>query len=206
MVENDMIDEELGIDLTDADRVDTSAPIDYTAHEYERVEEDAPDRCQGITSHGQCNIRALPGTQYCPMHGGRVSQLAQNKQELKNLKINKYRARLMELGSSDAILSLRDEIAVIRMTLESVVNQCETTAAIVAYAPTIQTLAVQTGKLVEQCAKVEEKTGNLLSIDQLMQFSSEVLDLIIKEVPAEAAQNRIADRMVEIMEDVKTGQ
>jgi hypothetical protein len=40
-----------------------------TEKQYQRVEDDDPERCQAVTTRGQCKIKSLPGSKYCPIHG-----------------------------------------------------------------------------------------------------------------------------------------
>lgn len=174
----------------------------YRNRDFERVPDDSPRRCQGVTKQGQCSIIAVEGGTYCRLHGGFPQQRSIQARQLKNLRLNQFNERMSELSNSDEILSLRDEAAVLRMTLEQLLNSCKGAADLVVNAPVISDLVMKTGKLVSDCARIEERTGNLLSIDQVMQFASEMLDLIVAEVSDPAAQERIADKLDDLVNNI----
>lgn len=167
---------------------------------YERVEPDDPNRCQANSSHGQCNFKAVEGRQYCQMHGGARGKSAERKEELRNLKLTKFKGRLARLGNSSQLMSLRDEIAVARMTLEETVNSCEGTSDLITMSPQISSLVQNISKLVKSCHDIEEKTGHLLSKDELTNFASQVIDIIVAHVKDEQVIKNIAEAIVEVTE------
>ena len=47
---------------------------------WERVDEDSPDRCQCIMPNtGQCMLKAVKDSSYCPAHGGNKAFQAKEK-------------------------------------------------------------------------------------------------------------------------------
>jgi hypothetical protein len=167
-------------------------------NKFERVSDPLdPRRCQGNDARGQCQMVAVEGSSYCMRHGGSSAIRKREQTELRNLKLTKFKARLAQLGSSPDLMSLRDEIAVTRMTLEEVINQCEGPTDLITYSGQIAALVGQTEKLVKSCHSIEEKTGHLLSRDALSNFAGQVIDIVIKYVSDEEARRSIAGEIVD---------
>lgn len=171
-------------------------------HEYIRVEEDDPNRCQGMAGAGQCKFKAMDGSQYCPMHGGVPAQLAQAKKDVRNLLITRYHSELKRLGDSDHIMSLRDEIGLLRMMMERILNNCRGDADLLIYSSQLADLTMKVSKVVTDCHKIEERTGNLLSREVLGAFALSVIELINEHVSDPDAKRLIADGIMAAMPGV----
>jgi hypothetical protein len=171
---------------------------------FERVKDPAdPRRCQGSSKGSQCTIVAVEGSKYCKMHGGASVANKAKRDELRNLKLSKFKARLVQLGNSTDIMSLRDEIAITRMTLEELINSCEGPSDLITFSGQISAMVNNVGKLVKDCHSIEEKTGHLLGRDALMQFAGNVIDIIIKHVADENIRRAIAADIVEAAAETK---
>lgn len=169
---------------------------------YQRIEaDDDPRRCQGNDAHGQCRMVAIEGSTYCIRHGGHSVKMTVEKDQLRNLKLTKFRVRLAQLGSSTHIMSLRDEIGVTRMTLEQLIESCEGPADLITMSGQISVLVGNIGKLVKDCHSIEEKTGHLLSKDALTNFAGKMIEIIIKYVKDEDLKRTIAGEIVDAVAD-----
>jgi hypothetical protein len=155
-------------------------------NKFERCErEDDPLRCQGIGNGngvGQCMYRHVPGSQYCPRHGGGV-QLNKNKEAaLKNYKLTQYQARVGELSTNPEIKNLREEIGILRMTLENILNQCETANKLLLYTDKITNLTDKIEKLVRSCQHMEEKNNNLLDRKVVFIIADSIVTLVAQYI------------------------
>lgn len=167
-------------------------------NQFERVTElDDPHRCQSNDKHNQCLMKAVPGSKYCKRHGGNSAIIAREKEGLRNLKLTKFKARLAVLGNSPDIMSLRDEIGVTRMTLEELINSCEGASDLITMSGQISALVNNVAKLVKECHSIEEKTGHLLSKDNLNMFAGQIIDIVVKHVMDEDIRRAIAADIVE---------
>src|SRR4051812_44358846 len=95
-------------------------------NKFERCEETDPNRCQGLiqkgTNGGQCYYKAVPGSQFCLMHGG-GKQADENKRAgLKNYRLQQYGERVGDFANNPEIKNIREEIGILRMTLETLLN------------------------------------------------------------------------------------
>ena len=51
--------------------------------DYELVAEDSPERCQSTSGGNQCRLKRVPGSNYCPMHGGPGAKRIKQEKALK---------------------------------------------------------------------------------------------------------------------------
>lgn len=144
-----------------------------------RITNDAdPERCQGsVPATGQCRNKRSPGSEFCPVHGTQqvhTQKVAQNRQ----YRLNKWRNRLSEFADAPEIKSLREEIGIVRITLEEVMNQCNSANDIIIYSDKICKMVQQIDALVTSCHRMEEKTGTMLDKTKI----SQILDVILAAI------------------------
>ena len=146
---------------------------------FKKSEPFSPTRCQAVVKQGQCPFEVIPGQTRCQMHsaGG-----LQEKAGLTNYRLTIWQKRLNELSNSDAVKSLRDEIGLLRLTLESVVNNCKDANDLLIYSGKISDLAVKIEKLVVSCHKLELSSGTLLDKQSVLQLASNLVDIITRHI------------------------
>lgn len=155
---------------------------------------DDPDRCQANSKYGQCTNKQIEGTKYCPMHGGdRTSNPA------RNYMLTKFQARLNRMADSPNIKSLRDEIGILRMTLEERLNQCKDSMDLIYQSGPISDLVIKIDKLVLSCHKIEYATGQLLDKQAILQFGTELVTILASEVKDEDILARLSNRITELI-------
>ncbi len=161
--------------------------------DYQRVADDAPNRCQGITGKGQCQMAAMPGHSRCRIHGGAMH--GQAKKEIRNYRLGKHQARVEEFADNDKVKSLREEIGIIRMVLEEVVNKCNEAIDLQINAGRIMSLVAQVNVLVTSCHKLEASTGLLLDKTQILQLADVLTAIMARYVEDEAALDLVAQEI-----------
>jgi hypothetical protein len=153
---------------------------------YERCDPRDPCRCQGIVQGGpkagQCEFKAVPGSMFCPMHGGAPQIDANRKYQAAKYRLEQYGTRVREFASDDMIKSLRDEIGILRMTLENVVNQCKNANQLVMFVDKISHLVNQIRQTVESTHKLEEKTAQLLDRRVIVIIADSIVQIIGEHV------------------------
>lgn len=142
---------------------------------------DDPNRCQGVNSQGQCPNLALPGCDFCIAHGGAAQQKSLVDHSVSNYILDKWNARLQRQRESAGIKSLRDEIGILRMVLEQTLNSCKSENDLVLHSGRISDLVSKIEKLVASCHKLEGSMGNLLDKQTIIQFVSEIIEIISQE-------------------------
>lgn len=166
----------------------------------ERVKEpDDPHRCQSVVpSRGQCELRAIEGTEYCKVHTGNKAATAK-KQAASNYRLAKWQARLERQAESPKIKSLRDEIGLLRMVMEETLNRCDTPFDLLVNAPKISDLAMKITAVVEKCHRLEGSMGQLLDKKTIIQMANNFINIISEEDLPEAVLQRIAERVLETL-------
>jgi hypothetical protein len=146
----------------------------------ERVEEGDPLQCQSIFAHGQCPYKRVEHSEYCQMHGGNNAQQAHRKKSIHDyrLQLVDWQNRVDELAGSSHIKSLRGEIGILRMVMESVINQIKTPIQFPIFADKIQSVARDLKGLVETCQKIEERNKELLSKTEVFNIADAVVNVI----------------------------
>ena len=166
---------------------------------------DDPHRCQAtIPSKGQC-INMASKTEdgkygsFCMAHGGNRFIEKEKKDSLRNYQLDKFKARLSRHAESPGIKSLRDEIAILRMMLEERLNRCKDETDLVLQSGPISDLVMKIDKIVGSCHKLEGSMGQLLDKQAILQFASEVIEVIGDAVKDEVAIEKIGNSIMEIV-------
>jgi len=161
--------------------------------DFKRVEPDSPNRCQAMTKNGQCLCQKTKDTNYCPAHGGARNE---DKKELKNYRLTKYKADIQRMSESSNIKSLREEIGILRTMLEEMINESDGNLFLMV--GPISTLVMNIKSTVESCHKIEGSMGQLIDKQAILQFASELIGIISTELEGEDEKiNRIADQIME---------
>ena len=140
-----------------------------------RTTEDDPDRCQSNDAKGQCMNKSVEGSEYCPVHGGRNKMPQQRIYELKS---SKYQAVLERQTDHEGVKSLRTEIGVLRMIMESRLNAIESDTDLELNSQSISNLAVQIEKLVTSCTKIDLQLSSIITEEQAIQWTMEIVEVI----------------------------
>lgn len=143
--------------------------------------EDDPERCIGVTRHGQCNNKRYPGSQYClscsPPNAKQADGLS-----LKNYNLTRFRARVAKHSNSSEVKSLREDIGILRMLLEERVNMCHDEHDLLMQTPQISDLILKIEKVVASCHRLEQSLGQLLDKQAILQFASTVIGIVSQHV------------------------
>lgn len=168
--------------------------------------EGSATRCQAITTNrGQCpNEQSyLPDgqrTQYCRMHGGHIQQNQAEREHTSNYKLTIWQARLQRLASNTNIKGLRDEVAILRMTMEETLEQCQTPNDLLMRAPQISDLAMRIERLVVSCHKLENAMGGLLDKTKVLSFGQQVVEAITRHVDDGSKLSAISNEIMLALE------
>ncbi len=178
-------------------RRDSVSEDDY---KIEKVAEDDPRRCQCTqTQYGQCMNKQVEGSDYCIAHGGNHAINKRNKEAMHNYQLTKWQAKLDQHRDSPNIKSLRDEVAILRMTLEERLNHCSTELDLILQSGPISDLVMKIDKLVNSCHKLEGSLGQLLDKQAILQFAGEVIDVITRNLDDPIKIDLISSGILEIV-------
>jgi hypothetical protein len=148
---------------------------------FERIDDPAdPRRCQGIVGGNyQCIYVSVPGSNYCIAHSANTSGRAAEARKAEwNYNLHKYRARIQQFAENPRVKSLREEVGVLRLLLETVLNKCEDETALMIYTSKISELVLKIEKVVASCHNLEAKTGQVLDKTAVINLCEAVVQVI----------------------------
>lgn len=163
---------------------------------HQKVDENSPDRCQGVNTVGQCNNCVVPGSKFCIIHGGSKQQRANEDEGLKNYRLGKFRARVNEFADNPQAKNLREEVGIVRMQLEFLIEKCADETDLLLYSERISRLVTQIQVLVLSCQKLEEKSGSLLDKTQLFVLCETIVKIIGEHVTDSDVLDMIANKIM----------
>lgn len=171
---------------------------------WERIkDEDDPRRCQGVRPNiGQCTNVAVEGSNYCPAHGGNRGFQTQEKEKIRNYQLGKFHQRVQELGDSDYVMDLREEVALLRMLVEKKVRQCQTDSDLVLISGPLSDLVVKVDKMVTSCNRLESKLGNHLDRTKVVQYAQLLVQIVAKHVADVTILEKISDEFLTTLDKV----
>lgn len=167
-----------------------------------RVKDDDPNRCQASTSRGGCRLKAVPNGKYCLVHGGAAEQKNEERKNLKNYRLSKFRVRTTELGNSSYLTSLTDEVGILRFLIEEMINSCHDPGDLILRSGPLADLLMKSEKLVTSCHRLDSRLGNLLSKDRVMQFAQLVVEIISNEITEEKVLDIISANILKALGDI----
>jgi len=148
-------------------------------NKFERCEPDDPNRCQAsLKVGGQCPYKAMPGGNYCYMHGGNKRVQAEETLRRKQYRLQLWQERLDEFSESEDVKSLREEIGILRIVMEETLNKCKTSHELVLNSSKISDLASRIERLVVSCNKLESHMGMLLDKSAALALASRIVEII----------------------------
>lgn len=165
-----------------------------------RIEYDAdPERCQALGIHdGQCINKAVTGGKFCMAHGGNRALQKQEKEKVRLYRLGQFQARLEEMSDSSILKSLHEEVGLLRMLLETVINKCDTDVVLVTNSHVISDLVMKIEKVVISTSKLEKSMGQHLDKAAILQFASEVINVITEHIDDTEIINKIADGILNV--------
>lgn len=159
-----------------------------------------PNRCQGRRGAGgnQCQAIAEPGSKYCRMCGnGRPA--AEEKRKVTNYLLTKFHASVQSKSTSPEITSLREEIGILRLLIETKINACNTPTDLILQSSTISDLVSKVERVVVSCHKLETNLGSYMDKAQLLDFASKVVNIIGECVGDPEVVGEISDQILALL-------
>lgn len=158
---------------------------------------DDPNRCQAVNSVGQCNNLEAPHSKFCMAHGGNRAAGVKEKQEIRNYRLTKWKARIHKHADSAVIKSLREEIGILRIIMEERLALCKTEMDFILYSGPIQDTVMKIEHLVTSCHKLEDKLKIVVDRAQLFQFANMIINIVADEIQNEETLEVIGDKILD---------
>lgn len=130
---------------------------------------------------GCVNLRE-PGATCCLVHGGQSQVLNNENKALRNYRLTQYGVRCGELRHSVGLKDLRDEIAIMRMVLESKLNMFENPNEMILQSGAISDLVLKIEKVVTSCNKLEKDMDVTLERSVVLNLADSIVAIIGRNV------------------------
>ena len=178
---------------------------------FQRCDENDPNRCVASDRNGQCEYKAVEKDdgkgyfKYCPRHNHQAAKIYENE-KIRNYRLDQHRSRVNEFADNEQVKSLREEIGICRLLLETTFNRFKTDTELVMGSNKIQSLVSDIDKLVNSCHKLEISTGQLLDQEVLKEISNAIIKIVAEETSPEVSGKiggRIMETIVGIIDDTE---
>jgi hypothetical protein len=138
------------------------------------------------------------------MHGGPSNKNATQETLLRKYRLQQWQARTGEFADDNEIKSLREEIGILRMTLENVITQCNGAMDIVLWSGKIGDLVSKIEKLVTSCDRLEGRSGMLLDKGAALTLAAQMVEIITKHVADPEAIEAISTEIATVIANLNT--
>ena len=189
--------------------------------EFIRAEEDDPLRCQGVGKSGQCPFLSYKGmVEYghidgqggrfedsvmCGRHGGESQAKATDRKRLHDYRLGQWEERVTEFSESEKTKTLRGEIGVLRLVLETTLNECRDPQQLMIFSSRISQLVQNIEKLVRSCDRLENTMGMMLDKTAALSFAGRIVDIVAAHVDDPAIIDSIADGIITALDETSKG-
>lgn len=168
-------------------------------------EPDDPNRCQGVTRAGQCMFLSEEGSKFCLRHGANKAHEAARKKSLNLYRLQLWQQRLDEFAESSEATNLKSEIGILRMTLESLLNKCQSSTDLILYSNKISDLTVKIEKLIASSHRIERSLGNLLDRTAALNFAERVIAVVSAHVTDTEVIDAISSGIIDALKEATSG-
>jgi hypothetical protein len=159
-------------------------------------------QCEHVNCNGQCNLKAVDGGNRCRAHGGNKQENSIKAKELRNYRLARFNARIGEMGNSDYLLNLKDEVGVMRYILEEKLNACQNTQDLILQSGPLTDMIMKIDRVVTSCSKLEMKLGNFLDRTKITSMAQVIVQIITRHVTDETVIEAISDEILEALENI----
>lgn len=180
----------------------------------ERVPEDSPLRCQAVHAHMQCPFKiigeydpvthAYTGPRYCSRHAGHGQNERMQREGVRLYLLTKYQGVVDQMNDSPKAKSIREEVGILRMILQTQLNKCQDDLDLLMRASSITELVNAITRTIKACTEIEQVIGFTIDKDQAFLLMQDILSIINEFIIDPEILQKISDRMVESLESATT--
>jgi hypothetical protein len=154
--------------------------------------------CKWTTAVGPCTQPALPGEKFCERHTEGGTQKIIKHYLLTQKWMRDPAERHLQV---DELKSLREEIMIARVLVETRLNMCKSEAELVAAMPSIQGYLNTIEKVVISCHTMETKLGQMLNKSAIMSIAQKIVTMIDTNLKGISDHDAIVEKIgLEIVE------
>jgi len=162
-------------------------------------------RCLNFLGNGaQCHFTKTEGSDYCSMHGGHRATKTAKAKAMYEFNESKWfqklaDSRLPGFTKGTAKLDLSQEIGILRIMLEQILDKCNDSSDLIRNSQRISQLIQNIEKLASSSLKLDQKLGDLMSRDDVVNISNKILEVIGANIDDPVILKNIAEGMTEVV-------
>ncbi len=151
-----------------------------------------------------CKYKKVDGSQYCPRHGANKEIRKKASMATYEFERDEIRRKIAFLASDPLRYRLEEDLAIMRATLESLINSIEG-KDLYQHSDTIGTMILRIEKVVGSCLTQAQKLGLLMSPEEFYGAVEEIINIVAEEVDDVEVIKKIAARVSKALseEDVR---
>lgn len=179
-----------------------------------RVADNDPNRCQAVHRDYQCPFRAVgtfdpqtkiwTGPKYCIRHGGRTQETQAKAANLRLYNLAKYQAQMESFADSPRAKSLKEEIGILRMMLQTRLNEIKSNNELVLHSNNLTMMIREIANTVKICDTIDARVEKVIDKSKAQIFINSIIEIIGKYVNDPDLLLMISDEMEESLEKVLT--
>jgi hypothetical protein len=143
----------------------------------------------------------MEGVTKCALHGGPMMVRAKQREALRMYRLGKYQARVSEFAENEAVKSLREEIGLARLLMESVISICHTESDLLSHHSRISDLLIKIERLVTSCHRLEAATGVLIDKSAALHLAAGCVEIIAKYITDEDVLDKVGSELMELVKN-----
>lgn len=156
---------------------------------------DSPTRCQAMSFGNQCKFESVEGGTVCMLHGGNKVNEKISREKYRNYQVQRFKARIDRQLSSPTSISIREELAFLRMLLESKLLSVKDDTDLMIHSQTISDMILRVTDCVGKCHKLEKSLGELFDRESLHQFAEKVISILCDNVDDPQIIKKVAEEL-----------
>lgn len=130
-------------------------------------------------------MMCVPGSKYCPSHGGRLKEIANQEAVKFEYRAGVFSQRIKDAANDGSIKDMRQEAGVLKMIIEERLSSCQNTSDLLIHAGPIGDMTVKLEKLIKRITEYDIACGNTMDKQQLIQFAEQFVRIASRYVTSE---------------------
>ena len=176
----------------------------------EKCQPDDPQRCQGVTPHGQCEYLSVEGTDRCDYHSksGAKKQLEKRRIERYLIDNEHLRKSYLRQNNDAHYLDLKDEIALTHAMIERRLSMIQTDQDMIMAIGPFTALVQRLESMKISLMKLQQQLGLVLGKEELRQLAALFAQILDEEFDGmddkEVRMEKLLERLVVAIEEAGT--
>ncbi len=159
--------------------------------------DDETTQCQAIARGGksQCSMQRVEGSDYCPIHGGGLTIIRNQKEALRNYRKGVWLQSIADKSEASAVKSLREEIGISRVIVEEILDRCDTAEDLIANASLLNETISRINNLVLNCHKIDTQLGLMMDREHVISLATAIVSIIDNHIEDKTLVAMISDEI-----------